>query len=53
MRTMELEQVEIEFLNLIDEIERTGEVIVITRGGRPAARLEPVISESAEQPPVR
>ena len=50
MRLMESQQVEIEFLDVLEEIERTGEAIIITRGGRPAVRLEPVTPELAEPP---
>ncbi len=44
MRLMDLQQAETEFLDLLEEIERTGEAIIITRGGRPAARLEPAVA---------
>jgi prevent-host-death family protein len=37
-------------LKLMDEVEKTGEELVITKRGKPIARLVPASSPSAERP---
>ena len=42
MRTLKAGEFKTHCLTLMDEVERTGQVIVITKRGRPVAQLAPV-----------
>lgn len=46
MRTIPAGRFKAECLRLLDEVAETGETIVVTKRGRPVARVEPV-----EEPP--
>jgi prevent-host-death family protein len=42
MRAVEIPEARAELSSLIAHVERTGEDVVLTRNGRPAARLSPI-----------
>jgi prevent-host-death family protein len=46
MRTVAAARFKAQCLRLLDEVAETGETIVVTKRGRPVARIEPV-----EEPP--
>lgn len=43
MRTLDAQEAEDQFLELLDEVAK-GETVVITKDGQPVARLEPIPS---------
>ena len=50
MKTVSLRDANKDFSKLIQEIERKGEVFVITRHGKPVARLGPEIASKRADP---
>jgi prevent-host-death family protein len=48
MREIEASEAKVHLLQLLDEVER-GETVVITRHGRPIARIVPVIDQRQEE----
>lgn len=50
MKTVSLREANKDFSKLIQEIERRGEVFVITRHGRPVARLGPEAANKLDDP---
>lgn len=48
MRTMGAAKFKAQCLAVMDEVEQKGEPVVVTKNGRPVARLVPVESESRE-----
>ena len=50
MKSVSLREANRNFSKLIQEVERRGEVYVITRHGRPVARLEPESANNRDDP---
>ena len=44
MKTVKASEFKAKCLRLMDEVEETGEPVVITKNGRPVAQLGPVVS---------
>ena len=48
MKTIKASEFKAKCLKLMDEVAATGEPLLITKHGKPVARLLPIYSESAE-----
>ncbi len=50
MKTMNSSEFKSKCLAILDEVERTGEPVVILKRGRPVAQLSPVVAGSGKYP---
>ena len=50
MQTIQASEFKANCLALMDEVERTGEAILITRNGKPVAELRPYVDETRSSP---